>query len=100
MLQASCPNPVGPVIHQIPTDRYTSVMDLTVLQERSRMVTIVRDFFLSRGYLETDTPALAPSLIPESCLEVFATEYVHPSHGRKPLYLVPSPEIWMKKVIA
>lgn len=100
MLQASCPNPFGPVIHQIPMDRYTSVMDLTVLQERSRMVTIVRDFFLSRGYLETDTPALAPSLIPEACLEVFATEYVHPSQGRKPLYLIPSPEIWMKKVIA
>jgi len=45
------------------------------------MVTATRDFFLSRGYLETDTPALAPSLIPESCLEVFATEYVHPTKG-------------------
>ncbi|MDH7484336.1 MAG: elongation factor P--(R)-beta-lysine ligase, partial [Spirochaetales bacterium] len=100
MLKASCPNPFGPVIHQTPLDRYTSVMDLTTVQERSRMITIVRDFFLSRGYLEIDTPALAPSLIPEACLEVFATEYVHPSQGRKPFYLVPSPEIWMKKVIA
>jgi lysyl-tRNA synthetase class 2 len=75
-------------------------MDTEILQIRSRMVTIVRDFFLSRGYLETDTPALAPSLIPESCLEVFATEYVHPRAPGKPLYLIPSPEIWMKKVIA
>jgi len=75
-------------------------MDIPMLQARSRMVTITREFFLSRNYLETDTPALAPSLIPESCLEVFETEYVHPTRGRMPLYLVPSPEIWMKKVIA
>ncbi len=80
--------------------RYTCAMEVSILQARSRMVTATRDFFLSRGYLETDTPALAPSLIPESCLEVFATEYVHPTKGRRPLYLIPSPEIWMKKVIA
>lgn len=75
-------------------------MDISILKARSRMVSITRDFFLSRGYIETDTPALAPSLIPEACLEVFATEYVHPTRGRMPLYLIPSPEIWMKKVIA
>lgn len=75
-------------------------MNPEMMRARSRMVGIVRDFFLSRGYLETDTPALAPSLIPESCLEVFATEYVHPSAPHRPLYLIPSPEIWMKRVIA
>ncbi|GAB6277426.1 MAG: tRNA synthetase, class II [Rectinema sp.] len=75
-------------------------MDIATQCIRSHMITILREFFLSRGYLETDTPALAPSLIPESCLEVFATEYVHPTEEHRPLYLVPSPEIWMKKVIA
>jgi len=75
-------------------------MDIRMMEIRSRLLTITREFFLSRGYLETDTPALAPSLIPESCLEVFATEYVHPIEGRTPLYLIPSPEIWMKKIIA
>jgi lysyl-tRNA synthetase class 2 len=64
------------------------------------MVTATRDFFLSRGYIETDTPALAPSLIPESCLEAFATEYVNPFQSSFPLYLVPSPEVWMKRIIA
>lgn len=64
------------------------------------MVSAIREFFLSRDYLETDTPALAPSLIPESCLEVFATEYVHPTEKSRELYLIPSPEIWMKRVIA
>ncbi len=75
-------------------------MNPEMMRARSRMVTLTRDFFLARGYLETDTPALAPSLIPESCLEVFATEYVHPREPRRPLYLIPSPEIWMKRVIA
>ncbi|MCX8014222.1 MAG: hypothetical protein N3A02_08030 [Rectinema sp.] len=74
--------------------------DISVLEARSRMVTVTRAFFLSRGYLETDTPVLAPALIPESCLEVFATEYRHPTAPPKPLYLVPSPEIWMKQIIA
>jgi len=75
-------------------------MNPDMMRARSRMVTLTREFFLARGYLETDTPALAPSLIPESCLEVFATEYVHPRTPRRPLYLIPSPEIWMKRVIA
>jgi lysyl-tRNA synthetase class 2 len=44
-------------------------------------------FFRSRDYLEVDTAALSPSLIPESSLE---REY----------YLIPSPELWMKRLIA
>ncbi|HNY98726.1 MAG TPA: hypothetical protein PKK71_03230 [Rectinema sp.] len=75
-------------------------MNIDLITKRSRMVSIVREFFISRDYLELDTPALAPSLIPESCLEVFATEYIHPTLGHRPLYLIPSPEIWMKRVIA
>jgi lysyl-tRNA synthetase class 2 len=64
------------------------------------MVTRTREFFLSRGYLETETPLLAPSLIPESSLEAFATQYVHPYAPGKPLYLLPSPEFWMKQLIS
>lgn len=75
-------------------------MDVEVIEARSRLVTATRDFFLSRGYLETDTPALSPSLIPESCLEVFETKFVHPFKSGFPLYLAPSPEVWMKKIIA
>ena len=75
-------------------------MNIDLINLRSRMISIVREFFISKDYLELDTPALAPYLIPESCLEVFATEYIHPIYGHRPLYLIPSPEIWMKKVIA
>lgn len=75
-------------------------MNIRLLEERSRILTESRAFFLERGFLETDTPALAPALIPESCLEVFKTEYDNPFVGSMDLFLVPSPEVWMKPLIA
>ncbi len=79
-------------------------MDIELLQERSRIIKSVRTFFDSRNYLETDTPLLAPNLIPESCLEVFETRYIPPEGStrrkEKPYWLIPSPEIWMKQLIA
>jgi lysyl-tRNA synthetase class 2 len=59
-------------------------------------------FFDDRNYLELDTPLLSDNLIPESCLEVFQTERLFPFGSKKtgkPLWLIPSPEIWMKKII-
>lgn len=76
------------------------MMTVETMRARSRAVSALREFFLSRDYIETDTPLLSPSLIPESCLEVFATEFVHPFRRGFPLYLTPSPEIWMKRLIA
>jgi len=78
-------------------------MDLQLLQERARIVREIRNFFDSRRYLAVDTPLLAPDLIPESCLEVFETVWLPPAGSRKEpeqRWLIPSPEIWMKKLIA
>lgn len=78
-------------------------MDLELLRQRARLFKGVRAFFDRRDYLEVDTPSLSPDLIPESCLEVFATEYRAPLGSRRPvreLYLIPSPEVWMKKLLA
>ncbi|MDR1100549.1 MAG: LysR family transcriptional regulator [Treponema sp.] len=78
-------------------------MDLELLWERARIIRQTRDFFDRRNYLETDTPLLSPDLIPETCLEVFETAYLAPEGSRRPkqpLWLIPSPEIWMKKLIA
>ena len=78
-------------------------MDLELLHERARIIRGVRSFFDQRDYLETDTPLLAPNLIPESCLEVFETLRLPPRGSRgktKPYWLIPSPEIWMKPLIA
>jgi lysyl-tRNA synthetase class 2 len=74
-----------------------------MLRERVRIIRQVRAFFDGKKYLEVDTPLLAPDLIPESCLEVFQTRRISPGGGlenSRPRWLVPSPEIWMKKIIA
>jgi lysyl-tRNA synthetase class 2 len=80
-------------------------MDVELLRLRAGVFHRIRDFFDHRDYLEVDTPLLAPDLIPESCLEVFETRRITPvSSGgalrSQPYWLVPSPEIWMKKLIA
>ena len=84
-------------------------MDLQMLQKRAEIIRKVRSFFVQKQFLELDTPLLSPNLIPESCLEVFETTLVSPPGSRTPdgkkkepypLWLIPSPEIWMKKIIA
>jgi lysyl-tRNA synthetase class 2 len=75
-------------------------MDLEMLKERARIIRQVRSFFDGKGYLELDTPLLSPDLIPESCLEVFETRRILPNGKTSPYWLIPSPEIWMKKIIA
>jgi len=74
-----------------------------MLQKRASVIRQTRSFFDNRDYLELDTPLLSGDLIPESCLEVFETgRFFLPGSKKEgyPLYLIPSPEIWMKKVIA
>ena len=82
---------------------FGETMDIELLRERARIIRQVRYFFDNRNYLETDTPLLAPDLIPESCLEVFETARLSPVGSREPekhYWLIPSPEIWMKRLIA
>ena len=70
---------------------------------RSKIFAAIRSFFNERRYLEVDTPLLSPVLIPESCLEVFKTERLFPQGSRRnteELFLIPSPEIHMKRIIA
>jgi lysyl-tRNA synthetase class 2 len=61
---------------------------------------MVRGFFAGRGYLEVDTPLLASCLIPESHIDYFETEYVDVDGRKSALYLVPSPEVHMKSLLA
>ncbi|NCC12460.1 MAG: elongation factor P--(R)-beta-lysine ligase [Spirochaetia bacterium] len=67
---------------------------------RSWMYRTIRDFFDQKGYTEVDTPMLSPTLIPESTIENFATRFENPFLPSTELYLVPSPEIFMKQLIA
>ncbi len=80
-------------------------MDIEALELRALSIQAAREFFIKKNYLELDTPALSGELIPETCLEVFKTEYISPSlskdtHRGRALFLVPSPEVYIKPIIA
>jgi lysyl-tRNA synthetase class 2 len=61
------------------------------LRQRSEFLLAVRHFFHSRGYLEVDTPALMPVLLPEAHIKpVAAGEW----------FLQTSPEQCMKRLLA
>lgn len=76
-------------------------MDLELLKFRAEIMQKLRSFFIGKKYLELDTPAMSSTLIPETCLEVFKTQYIEPWTGeKKDMYLVPSPEVYIKRIIA
>ncbi len=58
---------------------------------RARILEAVRGFFRAEGFLEVTTPVLTPSIIPEEHTHAVATD------GG---FLLPSPEIHMKRLVA
>jgi lysyl-tRNA synthetase class 2 len=71
-----------------------------ILRRRAEVLHLIRLFFRRLDYLEVDTPLLAPYLIPESALEVFRTRGARAGGPAGELYLIPSPELWMKRLLA
>jgi len=61
------------------------------LQERSRLLQAVRSFFISRGYIEVDTPIRVPVPLPEVHIKPFVSEG---------WFLHSSPEQCMKRLLA
>lgn len=55
-------------------------------------------FLQDKQYLPLTLPVLSPALVPESYLEVFATEYRF-FNTTESLFLTPSPELFMKRVL-
>ncbi len=76
------------------------MFDFKAQAERSRLFMNIRRYFIDRGYLEVFTPTLSPSLIPEPTIKAFKTEFINEFIGNKDLFLIPSPEIFMKEMIA
>jgi lysyl-tRNA synthetase class 2 len=69
------------------------------LQARTRIVTATRSFFVERGFLEVETPALQVSPGLEPHLLAFSTELIEPGEERRPRHLHTSPEFAMKKLL-
>lgn len=75
-------------------------LTLEAIRKRSKILSCIRDFFNTREYLELETPLLSPTLIPETHLEIFETEYIHPFKESSKAYLIPSPEVWLKRFLS
>jgi len=75
-------------------------MDFQLARERGKIINSVRGFFIDREYLEVDTPVLSAALIPEAPIEVFETILRSDRLGSRSFYMVPSPEVHMKKLLA
>ncbi|MDR1893922.1 MAG: hypothetical protein LBQ61_04415 [Spirochaetales bacterium] len=67
---------------------------------RAEILKRIREFFSSRNYLEVETPLLSPEVIPEDSLDYFSTVYRSFRRGETEMYLLPSPEIWMKRLLS
>lgn len=66
---------------------------------REKIIKAIREFFYSKNFHEVETPLLVPSVIPESCLDVFGTYLVDRKGHKKKMYLTASPEASIKKLI-
>lgn len=74
--------------------------DNKVLILRSRILQLIRSFFFEAGYLEVEVPILTPAPIPEHSIEVFRTEYIDRYNRSHALFLTPSPEIYLKRILS
>ena len=73
----------------------------TSIQNRASYITYTKSIetYLDKNhFLKLDLPVMLPSLIPESYLEVFETEYRY-MDTRQKLYLTPSPELLIKRLL-
>ena len=61
----------------------------------------IRRFFSDTGYMEVDTPVLAGSVIPEpTIVPLHTTVNTADGEAGETAYLLPSPEIYMKRLLA
>lgn len=73
------------------------------LELRSRVIAIIRDFFVKKGFLEVDTPCLVRLPGMEPYLDVFKTRFEADFSAdqkiSEDMYLITSPEYAMKKLL-
>jgi len=72
--------------------------DFAIAKKRNELYKNIREFFDDKGYLEVDTPSLSDNLIPENSIENFSTMFSNEFLLSKEFYLIPSPEVFMKKL--
>lgn len=72
--------------------------DKEIAEKKSFYFQKIRDFFNEKGFLEVEVPIMTPQVDPEPNLTPFETGLRDP-FKEIPMYLVPSPEFSMKKLL-
>ncbi len=67
---------------------------------RKKIYRIIEDYFDNEGFTGVELPNLASYLIPESHIAHFSTQQTSPYSESKELFLLPSPELYLKSLIA
>ncbi|MGC8736594.1 MAG: EF-P lysine aminoacylase EpmA [Dissulfurimicrobium sp.] len=67
------------------------------LKIRSKIISAIRSWLEGEGFLEVHTPILVNTLAPEPYIETFRTTDVH---GSGSMYLIPSPELNLKRLLS
>ena len=75
-------------------------MNINAAKNRSKLYSNIRSYFINKGYLEVETPTLSPDLIPEATIDNFGTSFINEFSGSREMYMIPSPEIFIKKLLA
>lgn len=64
------------------------------------MLFAIRTYLRKQTFLEVETPILVPAVIPESYLDMFQTTLRSRQGKNRQLFLTPSPEVSLKKLLA
>lgn len=77
----------------------TTVQNLYNYKIYLKVEKAIHEFMEKNNYLKVELPVLSPALIPESYLNVFETDFKFLDKKNK-LYLTPSPELFLKRLLA
>ncbi len=75
-------------------------MSLEELKKQENIIDNIRDFFKNNNFTEVFTPTFVEHPILESTIELFSTEQNDGYGNYKNYFLIPSPEVHMKKLLS
>lgn len=76
----------------------TTIKNLAGYKQYLKILEATESFLKKNHYLKLDLPVLAPALIPESYLDFFTTKFQY-LEQKTSLYLTPSPELFIKRLL-
>lgn len=70
------------------------------IEKRAAIIKAIREFFWSQDFVETTTPVAVSQMIQEKYLQPLPVMFHNPNGKSFPFFLVTSPEVGMKKLLA